>query len=84
VDHRDRRATYRGFGDGFTQAFETAVIPALLALGGLKIDQWLGSVPVFTVTLALVGMVACFLRIYYDYSAKIDAQEKDRVWTRTP
>ena len=43
-------------------AFQMAAIIFAGALGGLKLDQWLKTKPVFTVTLSVVSV---FLAIFY-------------------
>jgi hypothetical protein len=78
VAQTDQRQTWKGFGDGFTQAVEMALIPALLALAGLALDRWLGIVPVLTIVFALFGMAGTFVRAYYTYTGLIEQQERDR------
>lgn len=70
--------TSSALGDGFTSSFELALTPAVLALAGLGLDRWLGTVPVFTITLAVLGLVGMVARLYYGYSNEMDAHAADR------
>lgn len=83
MDDGERRAMWKGFGDGLAQAFEMAVIPVVFALGGLALDRWLGTVPVITTVLVLVGMIGVFLRAYYWYLAGAEEADAGRPWART-
>jgi hypothetical protein len=57
MDLRDRheltRETHRGFGDALAQAFELALTPAIFGAAGWLLDRWLGTWPVFALTLFL-------------------------------
>lgn len=58
-------------------SFELAFAPLLMALGGLWIDRQLDLVPVFTLVLALLGVLGVFAKIYYSYRytmAQLDAK----------
>lgn len=48
-------------------SYEIAFAPVLLALLGLWIDRTAGTVPVFTITLALLGVAGGGFRTYYAY-----------------
>lgn len=76
----DRQATWNGFGNGMSRSFELAVAPAIFALFGLMVDRWLGTVPVFTVVLAVLAMVGGFLRTYYEYQAAMEREDAQRPW----
>jgi len=41
-----------------TIAIQMAVIIIVMSLGGVKLDQWTGAKPVFTVILSLLGVAA--------------------------
>ena len=66
----------RGLGDGLARAFELAAVPALFGAGGWLIDRWLGTTPVFTMTLALVGFVGKLLAMWYHYAAQMERHER--------
>jgi len=74
----EQRQTWKGFGDGFTQAVEMALIPAVLAGLGLVLDRWLGIVPILTITLTVFGMAGTFARAYYTYTGTIEQHERTR------
>jgi hypothetical protein len=76
------RDTYRGFGDGFSRAFELAVTPALFGLAGYGLDRWLGIVPVFTLVFSLWAVTALFIRTWYDYVERMKAHEATGPWAR--
>ncbi|HLG00270.1 MAG TPA: AtpZ/AtpI family protein [Acidimicrobiia bacterium] len=90
VDLGERRAAPRteqgelwhGFGNGLSQAFEMAVVPALFALAGLAIDGFLGTSVVFTITLAVIGLVGVMARAYYWYQAEAGRAEEGKPWAR--
>ena len=71
---------YRGFGDGFTRAFELAVTPVLFGLLGYLVDRWAGTVPVFTTIFALVCVIGMLLRTWYGYVYKMETLEKAGSW----
>jgi len=41
-----------------TIAIQMVVIIVVTSLGGVKLDQWIGTKPVFTVVLSLLGVAA--------------------------
>jgi F0F1-type ATP synthase assembly protein I len=79
----ERQALWNGFGNGLSQAFELAAIPALFALFGYGLDRWLGSGPWLMLALLVVGVVGTILRTYYAYVAEMAEHEKDKPWTRS-
>ncbi len=83
MDRSDRRASWQGFSDGFSQAVEMAVTPVLFALLGHWLDGHLGTGPLLTVSLAVFAMVGSFLRAYYHYLARCEALERDKAWSRS-
>ncbi|MBI2170249.1 MAG: AtpZ/AtpI family protein [Actinobacteria bacterium] len=82
MEFDERRAIWKGFGDGLSQAFEMAVVPVLFALVGLVIDDRLGLTPVVTVTLAMVGLIGVFARAYYWYQAEAERADEGKPWAR--
>jgi hypothetical protein len=73
-----------GFGDALAQAFEFAAIPVLFALAGTGLDAWLGTRPVLTVLLAVIGLIGVCLRAYYVYEDQFRREEEGKPWTRRP
>ncbi len=78
----------REFSDGlFNQShgsFELVLAPVILALIGLGLDRWLGTVPVFTIVLAVAGMVGSWAKQYYSYRTSIDEQRARRAGAGLP
>lgn len=73
-----------GFGDG-TQYLAAAIRFAgaivMFLLGGLALDRWLKTTPLFTITGALVGAVLGFLSVYREFKADPDHQADLRSWS---
>lgn len=53
-------------GHGLSWALSTA----LFMFGGLELDRWLGTLPLFTVVGAIVGAVAGFYSLYHHLMAE--------------
>jgi ATP synthase protein I len=52
----------------------------LVFLGiGYGIDRWLGTRPVFMISLVLLAVVGQFIKMYYDYAAAMDEHEAQRI-----
>jgi F0F1-type ATP synthase assembly protein I len=81
---RDAAAVQKmqGFGDGLTLAVEMAVIPLILTLLGLAADRRLGTMPLFTILLLVLGMAGGFARSYYAYRYQCELEEEKRPWDR--
>jgi hypothetical protein len=74
--HRDvTRSLNRSHG-----SFELALVPLLLALGGLWLDRTIGTVPVFTLVLAFVGIAGTFAKIFYSYRHSMSQFDADAAW----
>jgi F0F1-type ATP synthase assembly protein I len=57
-------------------SFELALAPVIMALLGLWLDRTIGTVPVFTLVFALVGVLGSSIKVYYGYKtsmAQLDA-----------
>jgi F0F1-type ATP synthase assembly protein I len=78
-----RQQTYRGFGDALAMAFELVMTPMLFGLGGYGLDRWLGTSPVFTIVLSLLGIIGISVRMYYDYDARMRVHDAAGPWART-
>ena len=72
---RSRGEVSKGFDDGFSKAFELALTPAVLGVGGWALDSWVGTTPLFTLVLALLGVIGTSLSLWYRYDAAMRAQE---------
>jgi F0F1-type ATP synthase assembly protein I len=64
--------------DSVVQGME-AVLVLVLFLGlGFLIDRWLGSAPVFTLAMTLLGPVGLFLKFKHSYIARMERLEAQR------
>jgi len=61
-------------------SFELALAPAILALLGLWLDRTIGTVPVFTLVFALVGVLGSFAKVYYSYRYSMAALDERAPW----
>jgi F0F1-type ATP synthase assembly protein I len=73
---------WSGFGNGLAQAFEMAVVPVLFGVAGYALDSIVGTRPVFTITLGVLGLVGVFLRAYYWYMAAVEKADAGKPWAR--
>ena len=81
MDGRDERGDiYRGFGDGFTRAFEMALTPAVFGAFGYLLDRWIGILPVLTIVLFLTAVGGQFVKMYYTYDARMKTPEAAGPW----
>ena len=65
-------------GKGMDMAFTLAVFIVL----GVLLDNWLGTLPVFTIVLMILAAVGSFIRMKYAYFAAMDRHEAARVAAR--
>lgn len=75
--------TYNGFGDGLTLAFEIALVPTILGFIGYGVDRLLGTLPVFTIVLAVAGVIGLSTRLFYDYAARMKEHEAEGPWAKS-
>ena len=64
---------------GISQGVELAVGVLVFFLIGLGIDTWLGTVPIFMISLTVFGVVGYFVRMYYSYSSAMMKLEQERL-----
>jgi F0F1-type ATP synthase assembly protein I len=79
-DHQ--RDLYRGFDDGYTHAMELALTPFVAAGVGYVLDRLVGTVPLFSIALFTVAVIATFLKMYYTYDAKMKEHDAESPWGR--
>ena len=65
-----------------TGGYELAFSPMLLALIGYGIDRLFGTVPVFTISLGLLGFVGAVVKIYFTYRSDMEQHEASGPWVR--
>ena len=82
MEGTERRDLYNGFGTTFTRAFELVVTALLFALGGRLLDGRLDTDPLFTVALAILGIVGGFLRAWFAYVEAMKADEAAGPWRK--
>jgi len=61
-------------------SFELAFAPVLLALGGLWLDRTIGTVPVFTIVLAFLGLAGTSVKLYYSYRHTMSELDAGSPW----
>jgi len=74
----------RGFGDGtqyLAAALRFAGAVVLFLFGGLALDRWIHTTPLFTVGGALLGAVLGFLSVYREYRADPDHRANLKSWS---
>jgi F0F1-type ATP synthase assembly protein I len=69
------RSLHRSHG-----SFELALAPAILALLGLWLDRTVGTVPLFTLLFALVGIAGSFTKIYFQYRNSMAELNRTGPW----
>jgi F0F1-type ATP synthase assembly protein I len=79
----ERQALWNGFGNGLSQAFELAAVPALFALFGWWLDSLAGTGPGLLIGFMVLGLAGTVARAYYAYTAEMAEHEKDKPWTRS-
>jgi F0F1-type ATP synthase assembly protein I len=65
-------------------AMEFVVTPLLLGLLGWLLDGRLGTQPLFTVGLALMGIIGVGISHYFRYMARVAREDEGKPWTRRP
>ncbi|MEY3588801.1 MAG: putative F0F1-ATPase subunit Ca2+/Mg2+ transporter [Actinomycetota bacterium] len=45
---------------------------------GFGLDMWLGTTPWFMIGLVIFGVVGQFVKMYYEYSARMEMLERER------
>lgn len=73
---------YRGMGDGFSRAFELALVPTIFGFGGYWLDRLLGILPILTIVFVLLAIVGLAARTWYAYDAQMREIESQGPWAR--
>ncbi len=71
------RAT--GSDDTFGRGMEIALTVLLFFGVGFAIDSWLGTKPVFMITLTVLASIGFFVGIKYQYAARMEQLEAERL-----
>lgn len=73
---------------GYTDALSTSLTivlgPVLFGLLGRVLDGIFGTGSIFTVLLAIVGLIAVATTIYYRYQAASAAEDAGKPWEKRP
>jgi F0F1-type ATP synthase assembly protein I len=78
---RERRELNRGLGDSLAQAFDVAGTTAIFFVFGWLLDRWLGTKPLFMITLTLlclVGKIILMLATYNEKMKRLEAERRER------
>ncbi len=78
----DKRELYKGLDDGWTHAIELVATPIVAGGLGFLIDRLVGTLPVFTIALIVMAVIASFVKMYYVYDAEMRAHDKVSPWGR--
>ena len=62
--------------------YELVLSPLILALIGFGIDKLFGTVPVFTVLFAVLGLVGVVVKLYIDYRTEMEQHDAAGPWAR--
>lgn len=65
-----------------TGGYELVFSPLLLALVGFGIDKLLGTVPVFTIAFAVLGVVGAVVKIVFQYNSEMEKHEASGPWAK--
>ncbi len=62
--------------------YELVFSPLILALIGFGIDKLFGTVPVFTVLFAVLGLIGVVVKIYFNYRTEMQEHDAAGPWAR--
>ena len=65
-----------------TGGYELVFSPLLLALVGFGLDKLLGTLPLFTIAFAVLGLVGAVTKIVYTYNSEMEQHEKSGPWVK--
>lgn len=66
-----------------TGAYELVFSPLLMAFIGFGLDKLFGTLPILTITLAVLGLAGVVVKIVFQYRAEMEQIERDAPWART-
>jgi hypothetical protein len=78
---RERRDMNRGLGDALAQAFDVAATTAIFFFFGWLLDRWLGTKPLFMITLSLLCLIGKLYLMLTTYNEKMKRLETERTET---
>jgi F0F1-type ATP synthase assembly protein I len=62
--------------------YELVFSPLILALIGFGLDKVFGTLPLFTVAFAVLGLVGVVVKIYFQYRTEMERHEASGPWAR--
>lgn len=65
-----------------TGGYELVFSPLLLALIGYGLDRLFGTLPVLTITFAVLGLVGAVTKLYFGYRSEMEQHEAAGPWAR--
>lgn len=65
-----------------TGGYELVFSPLLLALVGFGIDKLIGTLPLFTILFAVLGLIGAVTKIVYTYNSEMEQHEKSGPWVK--
>jgi F0F1-type ATP synthase assembly protein I len=65
-----------------TGGFELVFSPLLLALLGYGLDRLLGTLPVFTIAFAVIGLAGAVIKLYFGYRYDMEQHEANGPWAK--
>lgn len=72
---RDRQDLNRGFSDALGRGIDLALTPVVFGLLGWLVDRAAGTSPVFTITIAALGIVGTAVKIKLGYDRDMAAHD---------
>ena len=82
MDLGERRELNNAAGDAISKAFELVLTPAIFGVVGFLVDRWLGTFPIFTLSLGLSVFAYQCWRQFTAYDAAMARHEADKPWNR--
>jgi F0F1-type ATP synthase assembly protein I len=65
-----------------TGGFELVFSPLILALLGYGLDRLFGTLPVFTIVFAVVGLAGAVAKLYFGYRFEMEQHEANGPWAK--
>lgn len=65
-----------------TGGFELVFSPLILALLGYGLDRLLGTLPVFTIVFAVVGLAGAVAKLFFTYRVEMERHEANGPWAK--
>ncbi len=82
MDPRERRETYNGASDAWSQAVELTVTPLIFGFLGHRLDLWAHTSPIFTLVLGLFCLGYVVWKAFMTYEARMEEHQARLVGPR--